>query len=363
MGTISIREAQSNYRWYLDQVVNLKPEVPNFFRTFFKDKVTAAYGTQFEIVRSGRTVYDDIDINGEPNVNRKDKSTTKLFVPPYYAEGTVTDAIQAFIRQVGQSGYISEDAFFDALEPHAEELNKILEGFDRTEELLCSQALIYGLLTLKNGTTIDYKRKGGSKIAYDAANDFGIDTVNPAVICQTLGDFLTTEGLIGSGNVINLLFGNDAWTKFENNPFVKDKINFRRASDIQLVTGVQSVIGAVSKGTASFGTYNFNLWCYNAKYKSNTTGEDTLYMPTDMLIALPTEQNNVMFYGGVPEWEGDPYQSNMIGVKKGKRVSYKYKDIRAVTLEEGYKMRPLPICKEVDKVAYAIVTNSNQEVG
>lgn len=353
MAQISVVDALGMFTKYMMKLLILKPEVDKFFKQFFQEEVSAAEGTNFEVIRSGRQIVNDIGINDEPIITHMRKSTEKLFIPPNIDLAVSVSALDAYNRIAGQTGYVNDEAVFTLASDTAKEVQINLDRIERREELMCAQALESGIVSLDKGTDVDYKRRAGSLIAYSAGIDWNIQTVDPGKVLIQMAEFMVTYGLVGPGDIINIVMGDDALTAFQNNTKIKERAEVRRMNFMNLSTGAQIGKGATPQGMASFGNYTFNIWGYSGRYEDKD-GNTVKYMNPKKVIALPNSPDFKMFYGGTKAWIGDG-ESKVVGIVKGKRNFYKVRDELKVSELHGVRTRPLPILREVDRVATATV--------
>lgn len=350
MATIGIQEALGTFTKAVQSVVRINPEVTSFFRGFFVDDISVAKGTSFEIIRSGRKVYNDIGINDEPIITRMDKSTEKLFVPGFWDVAVQVDAYDSFERVFGQSDRIQERDFMSLVEEVARQTQLNINAIERKEEMMCSQIMNDGIVTLKNGDDIDYKRQAASIVPYNAAHDFSVDTVDPAVSLISDAEYLVEKGMVSPGEPINVAMGDTVLSDFLNNPFIKEKADIRRFNGVvEIAPGVTNVRGGTPQGEVKFGNYVFRIWGYSGRYDDPETSVSTKYLDPKKYVMLPTSTDFVMFYGGTKSWSGVG-RNRFPGIRKAKRNFYEADDELRVSKLLGFRTRPLPIPREVDRI-------------
>lgn len=351
------------------KMVKSKASPSLFFRGLFADKISQARGAEFFVKKYGRDVAVDVSIYAtEGNVNRFDKQTQKDFIPPFYYETCPYSAHEAYQALMNPaSSTISKGQYVSLTEKMAEDLLHVYDKLDRTEELLCSQALYTGTVTVRNGNNIDFKREAGSMKAYNSDYDWGIDTVNPDDILIEGAQWLVSKGYAAPAGLVHVIMGNTALQKFQLNPIRKAKGDIRDQKYMTLSTGRMNGVGAVPQGTYSAGSYTFILWSYPEIYKDPDSGADTNYANPYAILMLPEVMDFEMFYGAVPEWssriDGMPAEGSIPTVVAGKRVVFQEKDIKAVSMANSIKSAPLPLTKEVNKIFVATVAANNQQVG
>jgi len=344
----------------VQETINIRPPVTSFFRQFFPDKVAGTYGTKFEVTRTGRGVLEDVQLETTESVIRKlGKSSENLVVPPFYQNSVGMSAFDAYYRQIGKSDIVLESQVMDTTEQLKMELEDLMTFYDRTEELQCANAMLTGQVPLVNGSTLNYNRRGDSIIAYNAAYDFSVDTVDPSVAFLLMANQLVGYGMINPSTPIIVLMAEDVLSAFQKNPIVQKRADIKNYELMNLKTGVNA-LGSVTQGYVSYGSYTFELRTYPGIYE-NSAGTKVQYMPNKkMLMFSPTGLDNQMFYGGTPTWLTNPFGSNPIpGISTGKRNLLKFPNIKACSVEYIIKSRFLAITKQVDQYVTLTVLQEN----
>jgi hypothetical protein len=361
--TISREDALGVFTQTIIDLVTIDPEVPDFFRTFFRTIERASYEVTFEVVRSGRVVHEDMDIYSGPKIVKNLKSSQNMFVPPFYDIAYAQNAYDAFQRQVGTTGYISEADMVSYASEVARGVQLNLDNQDRTEELLAAQVMDSGVVTLVNSDSVDFKRKTESMQDYDAAADFSINTVDPLKILQTDANFMVDEGKVDQNEVINVVMGEEVANAFENNPNIKEKADNRRYEDIVRLSSGQTISGgARSLGIVKQGTFNFRLWVYAGRYDAVDGETNVRFLDTKKYVMLPNSVDFIYFYGGCPAWSGPKTQANRYTVAMtGRRCFYEAEDELAVSKLFGFKTRPLPIPRQVDRIVTRTVLTDEEQ--
>ena len=127
-------------------------------------------------------------------------------------------ALDGYDRLFGESAEINGGHWARIVSRTAKEVAKNVDRINRRYELQSAQAFLDGIVTMKNGDNIDFKRKVASLVAYNAAHDWSIDTVNPGIILEQGARFMVTDGLVSPGTTFNVIMGSAAWNAFRANP-------------------------------------------------------------------------------------------------------------------------------------------------
>jgi hypothetical protein len=353
-----LRYAMGEFSSRVLSMVNIKPKVDVGFLNFFGEEVLSTKGFNFWVSRQNRRVAVDINPYERGNINSLDKSTNKYFIPPTYDEAIIYSAFDEFETIMGMDDSLIDGQIYRKLvEKTAEEMQLSLDKIARAEELQRAQALQTGIITLKNGDNIDFQRKAGSLVAYNASFGWDVDTVNPEAIIIQLIEFMITEGAVDATTPLNVVVGAEAWSAFKNNPIRQKEGDIKDQTFMSLSTG-ETMRGLTPQGSYSAGNYKVNFWGYTGYYDDpNNSNTTTPYMNPKKIVVLPNTVPFKMVYCGTKGWsDGDGLSKNAKPrIIKAKRNFYKVRSIREVTEELGVRSAPVASLFEVDSVATAQV--------
>lgn len=326
----------------------VKPKA--FLRSFFKETETASKSISIEVERDAQTVAVDVIRGTEGNRNTWDKSTEKIFVPPYYNEyfdATHLDCYEDLF--VNES--IAPTNFGKFLEAAASKMEGLFDKIDRAYELQASQVLLDGIVQLKNGINIDFKRKAASLVAYNAAHDFSINTVDPNTKLLEGATFLKETGKV-EGSVINVIFGSAAYAAYLGNSKVQARALAVQYGLDAIVPAQRNALGQSFHGEISVGAFRMRLWSYPEVYKHPVSGVITNYMHPKKIVMMPEMTANVLSYAAVPQ-----IVQAGVGAKKGKFLTYEYTDERTTSHIMGVKSAGVAIPVGVDQIYTVQVLN------
>lgn len=354
----SIQEAFGQIKKTVLETVISRPKVDTFFKSLFPQKESAAFLPVWEEFRTKRNIIADISLLSEGKIIQLNKSTQNLIEPAFYKAGVSFTAIDAFQRMVSQSEYITSESILSVAEYAAAEMQTVLDALERTEELICAQALINGKFTLVNGgREITFNPKATHQVAYNAAHDFSIATVDPATMFTQLAQACITDGMADGSEIFIAILGDEVLNALQNNPIVQKRLDIKNFELGKLETMSQA--GLVPQGIVSYGNFKFALFGYGAIYE-NLSGTTVKYFDPKKMLIMPRQTPKLqLFYGGTPAWSLDnPYDSGAVPViRKGKRNFSMIKDIRGISVEMNVSSRPLPLVFEIDKFATATILN------
>ena len=332
-----------------------------FFKSFFRTETTEALQLSLEVERSGRPVAVDILRGSEGRITRRDKSTEKIYIPPYFDYKYNLQALDGYDRLFGESNEISSGHWMRVVNQTAREVAKNVDRINRRYELMSAQAFLTGIVTMKNGDNIDYKRKAASIVAYAASHGWDVNTINPGLIMEQGAEFMIKEGLVNPGTEFNVICGKEAWNAFRANEERQKEGDIKDQKFQDLISPVPFGNGSVLKGRFSYGNYNFRLWGYDGYYddpdNSDTT---TAYMDSKKIVMLPDTVDFVFGYGGVPAMV-NVGEERMPSTMEGEMVGYQYADEAKTAAFFGVRSAGLPILSFVDRLFTATVVGSGQQ--
>lgn len=344
--TISTTDARALFTKMLIDVYRERPQVSGFLRSFFVDKVESTKELSIEVQRGTEKVAVDVIRGSIGNRNTFSLSSEKIFVPPLYREYFDATNLSLYDRLFG-STQIDDGVFTSFLEQVAEKLGMLQDKIERAHEIQCAEVLLTGIVTLVNGTNIDYKRKAGSLVDLGGGNYWTTGTVNPYNTLEAGGTFLRTEGK-AQGEFYNVICGSLALNAFQNNDIVKERADIRNFSLDSIRTPQRVSTGGSTHGEVSSGSYKFRLWTYPEYY--DLVGVSTPYIDPKSIVILPEAPRFVMGFGAVPQ-----LATTGIGVKKGKFIFGDYIDDREATHDFDVKSAGLAIPVAVDQIYTAKV--------
>lgn len=361
MATFDLRYAMGEFSSRVLSMVDIKPAVDTGFLNFFGERVEKTKGFNFWVTRQNRPVAVDINPLERGNINSLNKSTNKFFIPPTYDEAVVYSAFDEFESIMGaDDSRVDGEIYRQLVEKTAKELQLGIDKIARREELQRAQALLDGIVTLKNGDNIDFKRRAELLVAYNASFGWDVDTVNPETILIQLIENMITFGSIDASTPLNVIVGAEAWSAFKNNPIRQAEGDIKDQTFMALSTGAP-IRGLTPQGSYSAGNYRVNFWGYTGYFDDPDNSDTTTpYMDPKKIIVLPNTVPFEMVYCGTKGWsDGDGMSRNaQPRIIKGARNMYKIRNIRSVSEEMGVRSAVVASLKEVDSVGTAQVVAS-----
>lgn len=303
MMAISIQNAHNLLTKMLVATYIERPRPTTFLRSFFPSKFVKSKLMSIEVRRGTEKIAVDVSQYTNGNRNQFSRSTERLITPPFYNEWFSLNEHELYDTVVASISQGNTNNLEQLMEDYQIQLGMIIDKIERAHELQCSNVLETGVISLSGKgavSEIDYKRKAGSIIAYNAANDFSIGTVSPYDVFEEGCRFLREVGKAQGGGTFNSLLGDEVMSAFLNNE------QFLKRNDIQhlnlddVIPPNIDVTGATYRGTISAGSYKVNLWVYPETY-DDAAGNTQSYWPTKKMVILPLVTNFMTAWGLVPQ--------------------------------------------------------------
>ena len=270
-----------------------------FLRSFFPDKVSGGKLLSIEVRRGTEKVAVDVERGTEGNRNSASKSTMKIFLPPYYREYLDAVELDIYDRLFTADGVISGSDFAAFVSELNDEMAMLQAKIERAYELQCAQVLTTGIVQLKQGTNINFKRKAASLVDLGAAGYWDVLTVDPAKSLENGANFLRTVGK-SQGSTINAIVGSDVLNALLNNPVFQKKADLRRVDLGEISMPQRESTGASLHGQLSAGSYKFNIWTYPEFY-DDAAGNSVPYLDTKNVILLHEAPKFKLGFAAVPQ--------------------------------------------------------------
>jgi hypothetical protein len=322
---------------------------------FFPSITSPTKLVSIEVQRNNQKVAVDVQRCTDPVRNTFSKSTEKIFQPPYYNEMFDFTACEryeeTFARENMPTTVDAQMLLTDASSYLMALKNKIL----RAIEVQRSQVLQTGIVKLKNGDSIDYKRKAESMKVLTGDAQWNNAESNPMFDFVAGMEFIRGKGLSG-GSTINAIFGSNALTNFMSNAKVKELADFQRINRIDLsMPQFDGVSGMVYHGRLAAGDYVVNVWTYGATYEDPESGETKSYIGKDNVVMVSDDFVGRTAFAGIPAILGDNVSGQYIGPVEGEFYIRDVIDQIKASWDFIVSSAPLVIPVSVDRL-YTITT-------
>ncbi len=342
MPSIQTSDAKGLFTKKLIDIYRERISPMSFLRSFFKVVEASTLELSIEVQRGTEKIAVDIERGTDGNRNKFDKSTEKIFIPPFYRE--FFDATQlALYDRLFSDTSIEDGVFADFLNQVSEKLGALQDKIERSYEKQCSEVFETGVVQLNAGINIDFKRKASSLVDKGAGAYWATGTVSPYTDMEAAANFLRQTGK-SQGSVINVIMGSTAFADFLGNTIVKERADIRNFS-LDLVSAPQrNSVGASLHGQVSAGAFRLNIWTY-PEFFDTTAGVSTPYVNAKKVFFLPETPRFTLGFAAVPQLLTDGRR-----VEKGAFVMGDFIDQRKATHDFEIKSAGVAIPVAVDQI-------------
>jgi hypothetical protein len=256
---------------------------------------------EFDIQRDDESVAVVItDLNVGPRNSESTLYTNKKFKPPIFDEQGAVSSYDMMQRQPGQSPFASPDYAANAVRQSYAIFRRLELRIRRAIELMASQVLQTGKLTLINNAGValyelDFQPKTTHMVTATITWALDGTTGDPL---KDLGDLATVVRRDGKIEPKRLTFGDSAFLRFLANPKVQKALDVRRMETAQIAP-VSRGQGATFQGWVWIGHYRFEIWTYDGYYKHPQTGVLTAYIDTDNVL-MDGDGRLDLTFGAIP---------------------------------------------------------------
>lgn len=313
-----------------------------FLQSFFTEDIVKARYIEFGVERGTEKVAVDVLRGADGNRNTFSRSTLKLVDPPYYREYFDATELDIYDRMFS-SETIDDAMFAEFIRTVSDKLRVLQAKIERAIELQCAQVLTTGVVTVADGTNLDFKRKAGSLVD-NSATPWTTGTNSPYVHIAAGAAFLRTTGK-SQGGVFNLIMGGLAATALFDNAIVKARGPLSNINFDMLRAPQRNAVGANSVGQLTAGDYKINLWTYSETYE-DASGNNVPYVDPKKVIMILETPRFRLAYARVPQLI-TPQNPTVVDAKF---VFGEYADPKHHTYEWDVRSCPIAIPTAVDQI-------------
>lgn len=276
---------------------------PMFLSGFFQSPPRNFHDTEdveIDILRDDEDVAIVIqDISAGSRSNESNLYTNKRWTPPIYDEdGTIT-AFKLNQRQAGVDPFQNPEFAANAFDEASRVFRKLERKIRRAIELMASQVLQTGILTLVDGAgttlySLDFKPKATHFPT--AGADWGGGSETPLADLESLSNIIRQDGkktpnklIFGAGAFENFISDADVIARLDNRRFFVGEIRPQARGE-----------GAKFQGQISIGHYQYEMWTYDGFFKDPQTGNPTTYVTDDLVIMMSDGGRLDLSFGSIP---------------------------------------------------------------
>lgn len=354
---ISLSQATALLTQSVIDVYKEVPQVTTFFRSFFREETSPTRFLKIKTRRGFELRAKSVERGDDPNVNRADKASEKIYSPPFYAESTFLNEFDWYDTLVGMVGTVDERTFAAWRDEVLEEVLELRMKIERTYEKNAADALLSGIVNFDNGDTIDFKRKAAS-IQDKSGSPWTDNAVNPLDDIEEATRFIRVEGK-WNGTMFDVIMGDAAFRAFRDNEKIQKIADNRRFELGALQMPARMEKGADLLATAySSGTKKFRIWTYEQYYDDDAGNTGIRYMPSEEVIILPETPRFVFGFASPPKLLPSMNREEGLGIASddGQFFIQENLDHRKRNHEVIIESTALPILTAVDQVvSYKVV--------
>ena len=365
---IPISEARNIFTKKLVRLFVENIPVPSFLRTFFKVQTYETKQLSIEVIRDTEKIASDVLRGTEGNRNKFDKSSEKIYVPPYFNEDFDATQFENYDRIFGQDASVTVPVISGLTRTANLKIVKLRNKIERAKELQCAQIFNTGIVTMVNGDDVDFKRQATSNV--DLGGEEYWDTNTDADIENHLNNgsaFIRNTGKNGIGERNLIMSGQGLIALKKTDWWQNNAKNFNQVTLMDITFPQKNSFGGTLHGKISAGGYVYFIWTYDEVYETNA-GVITRYLPADIAIILPVSGYDFeLSHAAVPAIIADArnaefpeYIMNMAGEYYMNNFIDKQRKSHTFELQSA----PLAIPITVDMIyTMKILGNANPEVG
>lgn len=322
------------------------------FDGFFPRETTSTEMVDVNVQRDNDLIAVDVMRFTEGNYNKRTRATQHKYKPPFYKENYAFQRDEVYMNTVGM-GILDNANINDAIVRNAlsnlETNRKKIERAIRKQQ---AEVLQTGIVELKNGDSIDYRRKAASIVDLGSGNYWNQTGKSPEETLKDAFTFLRNEGNTASGTA-NVVMRSDALTALLNNAKVRELLDNRRMNrgDIVMPQFTEAT-GMAYHGNVAAGDFTVNLWTYNEKY-TDAEGTTKYYLDRENVVVLPEDFEGKTVFGGLPYLAQRNIGGQDVSIPQVMATDYMiraYDDQRTVSSVLELTSAPLVIPFTIDKV-------------
>lgn len=327
-------------------------DVKSGFNSLFPAETSPTLEVSVEVERDSDLISVDVARFTEGSKNKFTRSTEHIYIPPFHKEDYDFARDEIYMNTVALGATdipnVNQAIAQNALKNVRKNKKKIQRAISKQQ----ADVLQTGIVTLKNGDSIDFKRKAASIVDLGAAGYWTAGTSNPIVDLDNGMKFLRNVGN-SRGSTVNVVMRSDSMNAFLSNAKVVGQADFRRIDRINLgMPEYSEATGMAFQGQIATTDFVVNLWTYNEKYK-NASGVDTYYLDSDNVIMIPSDFQGKTVYGGLPYMRAGNVGGvavKMPGVMEADFLLRAYDDEKTISSTLELTSAPLAVPFTIDKI-------------
>lgn len=322
------------------------------FGGFFPEETTGTLMVDVEVERDNDLIAVDVKRFTEGNKNKFTRSTEHTYVPPFYKEDYDFARDEVYMNTVALGVTNARGANQAIAQNALKNVRKNRKKIQRAIRKQQADVLQSGIVTLKNGDSIDFRRKAASMVDLGAAGYWSDPTVDTKPQFEAAMRFLRDVGN-STGSVINMIMRGEAMTALLNNEKLQKELDNRKMDRDKIVAPqFNEATGMAFHGQLSAGDFKVNLWTYNEKY-TDENGNTVQYLDRANAIILPSDFRGKTIFGGLPYMRKSTIggvTTELPGVIEKDYLLRAYSDKKTISSTLELTSAPLVVPFTIDKV-------------
>ena len=325
--------------------------------SWFPAEVTTSKQVSIEVERNRGLIAVDVERGTEGNMNTFGKHSEKIYVPPFFKEKFNFADLDVYERTFGSNMAPGANEYVSMLRTAGDKLNVLRNKILRAKEKQRAQALQTGIVEMKNGDSVDFKRKADALVDLGAGNYFGETGVD---ILNTIAEgvkFLKRDGKSAS-TTFDVICGSRAIGAIMNDEKILKKLDNQNINIGSLGTSrFDNTTGLVYHGRLVLRNGAIDLWTYEDTYE-NPDGSYSEYITDNNVVLLPRDFVGKHAHAGVPAIirdKGNAELPEWISYEATEFYINNYVDPRAAAHMFEIMSAPLAIPFSVDRICTAKV--------
>lgn len=327
-------------------------EVKSGFSGSFPTVTTPTLHVDVSVQRDNDLIAVDVQRFTEGRKNKFTKATEHKYIPPYFKEEYDFARDEVYMATIGMGNEAGANTnkhiTQNALDGTRSNRKKIQRAIQKQQ----SDVLQTGIVTTKNGDSIDYRRKAESMVDVGGAQYWDQALSTPLVHLADGMKFLRDIGN-SRGSTVNVIMRDEAMNNFLSNTSTKELADIRRVERVDIgMPQFSEASGMAFHGRVAAGDFVVNLWTYNEKY-TDEAGDTQYYLDRENVIMLPNDFQGKTVFGGLPYMRPARVAgaSTMIpGIKETDYLIRAYVDERTISSTIELSSAPLVVPFTIDKV-------------
>lgn len=324
------------------------------FAALFPRETTPSFFVDVRVKRGTRRIAEDVLLFTEGNKAKATKLTEHIYQPPFYREEYDFVRDEVYMRALELDAFTNPTANRMIAQNAIDVLRDNRYAIERAILKQMAQVLQTGIVTLKNGDNIDYRRKAASIVNVSTSGGYwsASTTATPLANIAAGGLFLRNTGKSG-GNILNLIGGSSAIQALLATDEVKQLADIRYIERVNVgFPEYNDSIGFTYNGQIAAGDFRINLWSYDDMYDdSNGTGQ--YFLDQNKVILLPSDFRGKTVFGGLPDMVDRTVggvSTKIPAVKEAEFLLRGYYDEKTISSTLELTSRPLVVPFTIDKI-------------